>query len=349
MQLWRARQSFGRRRVRRIRNRNYEQEYLGRQLWRGILSVRIAKEIDLALSGSTSSAGKSRPVLAYIRLLRPQQWTKNLLVLAPLVFADQFSTFGQCVRAFTMFVAFCAISSATYVFNDLIDREADRAHPRKRNRPIASGKVRSATALLFVAALVAIGFLLAHGAPKAALACIAGYLVLQAGYATLLKKLVILDVISIAAGFVLRAVAGAYAIEVTISPWLLICTILLALFLALSKRRSELLASDNPAAYRPVLEEYNLAFLDQLIAIVTSCTVLAYILYTFSDQTMQKFPSHLMPMTLPFVLYGVFRYLYLIYRRSEGGEPELLLVKDIPLLIDIVLWGAAVAAIASLG
>ena len=283
----------------------------------------------------------------YFRLLRPQQWTKNLLVLAPLLFADQFSIKGQCVKACIMFSAFCVISSSIYIFNDLMDRKADQAHPRKQSRPIAAGRVRPGMATLISFLLVALGLTLVWNAQIAALACILGYLALQAGYTLFLKKLVILDVIAIAAGFVLRAAAGAYAIQVSISPWLLICTILLALFLALSKRRSELLTSDRAVEHRAVLDEYNLPFLDQLIAIVTSCTVLAYILYTFSDQTMQKFPSHLMPLTLPFVLYGIFRYLYLIYRKSEGGEPELLLVRDLPLLIDIVLWGAAVAAIAS--
>ena len=179
--------------------------------------------------------------------------------------------------------------------------------------------------------------------------CLLGYFVLQAAYILFLKRQVILDVMAISAGFVLRAVVGAYAIEVVISPWLLICTILLSLFLGLSKRRSEMLVSDNSAAHRAVLAEYTIPLLDQLIAIVTAGTILSYILYTYSDQTMHKFPSHLMPLTLPFVLYGIFRYLYLIYRRAEGGEPEMLLVKDVPLLVDIALWAAAVAAIVSLG
>ncbi len=306
------------------------------------------KEIDVAPTGNSSASINGYAVPAYLVLLRPQQWTKNLLVLAPLLFADQFSLPRQCFRALMMFAAFCLISSATYIANDLKDREADRAHPRKRRRPIASGAVQPAIGAAIAILLLATGLALAWSATTFALACALGYVALQAAYTTLLKRVVILDVMAIAAGFVLRAVAGAFAIEVTISPWLLICTILLALFLALSKRRSELLASDRPTAHRQVLGEYNLAFLDQLIAIVTSCTVLAYVLYTYSEQTMQKFPSHLMPLTLPFVLYGVFRYLYLIYRRSEGGEPELLLIRDTPLLISIVLWASAVALIASL-
>ncbi len=310
--------------------------------------LRTMKEIDAAQTGIPAASFNGRPVWAWFALLRPQQWTKNLLVLAPLLFADQFSLPRQCLRALLMFAAFCLISSATYVMNDLVDRKADQAHPRKRNRPIASGAVAPRTAVAIAVLLLVAGLALGWSATRLALACALGYVILQAAYTTFLKQVVILDVMAIAAGFVLRAVAGAFAIEVVISPWLLICTILLSLFLALSKRRSELLASDRPAAHRQVLGEYNLAFLDQLIAIVTSCTVLAYVLYTYSEQTMQKFPSHLMPLTLPFVLYGVFRYLYLIYRRSEGGEPEILLIKDLPLLVSIVLWGAAVAVIASL-
>jgi 4-hydroxybenzoate polyprenyltransferase len=310
--------------------------------------VRTLKDTEIAHPFSSATWMSYNPAMDYFRLLRPQQWTKNLLVLAPLVFADQLHSKSQCFKALILFVAFCVISSSIYVFNDLMDRKSDRAHPRKQNRPIASGRVQPGLAAVISALLAALGLTLVWNTPMAALACILGYLALQTSYTLFLKRMVILDVLAIAAGFVLRAAAGAFAIQVVISPWLLICTTLLALFLALSKRRSELLASERAIEHRAVLEEYNLAFLDQLIAIVTSCTVLAYILYTFSDQTMQKFPSHLMPLTLPFVLYGIFRYLFLIYRKCEGGEPELLLIKDIPLLIDIILWAAAVAAIASI-
>jgi 4-hydroxybenzoate polyprenyltransferase len=310
--------------------------------------VQTPKNAEIAQPFAPETWANFNPASDYLRLLRPPQWTKNLLVLAALLFADQFSIRGQCFKALTLFAAFCVISSAVYVFNDLVDRKADRAHPRKQSRPLASGRVQPATGAAISIVLVTSGLALSWSAHPAALGCILSYVALQVSYTLFLKKVVILDVMSIAAGFVLRAAAGAFAIQVTISPWLLICTILLALFLALSKRRSELLASDHAIEHRAVLSEYNLAFLDQLIAIVTSSTLLAYILYTFSDQTMQKFPSHLMPLTLPFVLYGIFRYLYLIYRKSEGGEPELLLLKDLPLLIDIFLWGAAVAAIASI-
>ncbi len=288
-------------------------------------------------------------IKTYLELTRPQQWTKNLLVFAALLFAAQAHVPAQCVRALRMFAAFCLISSAIYIFNDIGDRRSDLAHPRKRNRPIPSGRVRLAAAGSLALVLLCCGALLSVGATRGAQACLMGYMVLQAAYTLFLKHQVILDVMAISGGFVLRAVAGAFAIQVEISPWLLICTILLSLFLALSKRRSEILVSENAQSHRQVLGEYTVPLLDQLIAIVTAGTLLAYILYTYSDQTMHKFPSHLMPLTLPFVLYGIFRYLYLIHRKAEGGEPELLMVKDLPLLIDIALWCVAVAAIVSLG
>jgi len=291
----------------------------------------------------------ARPVAAYIELMRPQQWTKNLLVFAAILFAAQAHVPAQRLRAFVVFAAFCLVSSAVYIFNDVRDRETDRAHPRKRNRPIVSGRVKPAAALGLALVLLGCGAVLLWRSAPGAQACLLGYLVLQTVYTLFLKHQVILDVMAIAAGFVLRAVAGALAISVETSQWLLICTILLSLFLALSKRRSEILSSENAQSHRLVLGEYTLQLLDQLIAVVAAGTILSYILYTYSDQTMHKFPSHLMPLTLPFVLYGIFRYLYLIYRKSGGGEPELLMVKDRPLLIDVALWAAAVAAIVSLG
>lgn len=285
----------------------------------------------------------------YILLMRPQQWTKNLLVFAALLFAAQARVPAQRSRVLLLFAAFCLVSSAVYIFNDIIDRGADQAHPRKRCRPVASGRVSVPKGAGFALIFLVCGLTATWPLAWSAKFCVLGYLFLQFAYSLLLKHQVILDVMSISAGFVLRAVAGAYAIDVAISPWLLICTILLSLFLALSKRRSELLSSTDAPAHRSVLEEYTLPLLDQLIATVTAGTILAYILYVYSDQTMHKFPSHLMPLTLPFVLYGIFRYLYLIYRKAEGGEPELLMVKDLPLLIDIVLWAVSVAVIVSIG
>lgn len=288
------------------------------------------------------------PFITHLTIMRPQQWVKNVLVLAALLFSGPFSTPSHLTQASILFAVFCLISSVIYIVNDLVDRESDRAHPRKRNRPIASGNVRPLQAILTAFLLFVIGFILALKLSIFAIACIFCYILLQICYTFLLKHIVILDIMAIAAGFVLRTVSGAYAINVIISPWLLICTIVLALFLALGKRRSELLKSNQPSSQRPVLGYYNISFLDQLIAVVTSCTILAYVLYSFSEQTTQKFSSHLMPLTVPFVLYGIFRYLYLIYGKSQGDEPESLIIRDLPLLLDIVLWGIAVIIIVSL-
>ncbi len=306
---------------------------------------------DAALLPPPSSLAERKHgrLRACISMFRPQQWSKNLLVVAALLFAAEAHVPRLCYLAFLAFGAFCLASSGVYVLNDVLDREADRAHPRKRSRPVASGLIRPASATLIAVLLLCAGLVLMSFTTTAALACLCAYLLLQAAYSVILKHIVILDVMSIAAGFVLRAVAGAYAIDVQISPWLLICTVLLALFLGLSKRRSELLASPDPQLHRQVLGDYSPGFLDQLIAIVTSCTVLSYVLYTFSEQTMKKFPSHLMPLTSPFVLYGIFRYLYLVHQKSRGEEPEALLMRDVPLLTNILLWAATVAVIVSLG
>lgn len=304
--------------------------------------------IDKTKTERAESMGCLHQVHIHLMAMRPQQWVKNVLVLAAVLFAGPLSTPSYLLNAGLMFVIFCLVSSAIYIVNDLVDREADRAHPRKRNRPIASGHVHPRWAVLMASLLFITGFLLVLQLSVSAIACVLGYVVLQIFYTFLLKHIVIIDIMAIAAGFVLRAVAGAYAINVMISPWLLICTIVLALFLALGKRRSELLVSDQSSSHRRVLGYYNIALLDQLIAVVTSCTLLAYVLYTFSEQTRLKFPSNMMPLTLPFVLYGIFRYLYLIYGKSQGEEPEALLIRDFPLLLDIVLWGIAVVIIVSL-
>ncbi len=282
---------------------------------------------------------------AYLTVLRPLQWTKNLLVFAALLFARQIGEPAQVKRAALMFLAFCLIASALYILNDLLDRKADQRHPKKRLRPVASGVIHWETGTILALALGAAGLLTARNSTPAALACLLGYIALGAGYSLLLKRVVIVDVLVIAAGFVLRAAAGAYAIQVAISPWLLICTMLLALFLALAKRRQELLASPRPQDQRVVLGQYSSALLDQMIAVVTSSTLMAYILYAFSEQTSLKFSSQLMPLSVPFVLYGIFRYLYLIYHRLEGEEPEVLLVKDWPLLVNFVLYVLAVLLI----
>ena len=277
-------------------------------------------------------------VAAAVVSLRPRQWSKNLFVFAGLIFSQSLFTplFWPALAAFLIF---CALSGAIYVFNDLADVEKDRLHPTKRNRPIASGALAAPTA-------AALGVVLLVGSLGAAFRLsvpfflvAAAYAILLTAYSLWLKHLVILDVLTVAAGFVLRAVGGAAAIAVEISGWLVICTILVALFLALGKRRHEYRTlRGDAAAHRPILAEYSESFLDQMVAVVTASTVTAYALYTMSPDTVAKFHTRLLPVTLPFVLYGVFRYLYLLYRRELGGNPSDLLLNDRALLVNTVLW-----------
>ncbi len=285
------------------------------------------------------------PALALLASLRPRQWVKNLFVFAGVIFSQQMLT-PLAWTALGAFVIFCGLSGAIYLFNDVMDAERDRLHPSKRLRPIASGVLSRPTAVVFgvllLSGCLAAAFLIGVSFGLVAL----GYGVLLTAYSLWLKHMVILDVLTVAVGFVLRAVAGAVAVEAEISGWLLICTILIALFLALGKRRHEYRSlARNAAAHRPILAEYSESFLDQMISVVTASTVTAYALYTMSPETVAKFHTRLLPLTLPFVLYGIFRYLYLLYRRDLGGNPSDLFVSDRALLFDALLWMLATFAI----
>jgi len=285
-------------------------------------------------------------MMLLLRSLRPEQWTKNLIVFAGLLFGLQLFTAGAAARALVAFAVFCVLSGVVYVVNDISDREADRRHPLKARRPIASGALSPGLAG-GAAAVLAAGALLAAFALGRAFGLMAlGYLALQTLYSGPLKHLVILDVLTIAVGFVLRAAAGAVAVRVPISHWLLVVTILLALFLALSKRRHELvLLADQAVEHRPILGEYSPYLLDQMIAVVTASTLVAYIFYCISPETVQKFGTNLLGLTIPFPLYGIFRYLYLVHRREGGGSPSQMLLNDRPLLVCVGLWVAAVVVI----
>ena len=284
-------------------------------------------------------------LIAIARSLRPRQWVKNLFVFAAVIFSQRLFT-PVVWRAAEAFLIFCALSGAMYLFNDVVDRDKDRVHPRKRERPVAAGRLspRAAVAaglVLLAAALVAAALL-----SRALLLVAVGYITLLTAYSLGLKHVVIVDVIVVACGFVLRAVAGAVAVDVEISGWLLICTVQIALFLALGKRRHEYLTLEGEAArHRPILAEYSAGLLDQMIAVVTASTVTAYALYTMSPETVAKFHTHWLPVTLPFVLYGIFRYLYLLYRKELGGNPSDVVLNDRPLLINTVCWIAAVLII----
>lgn len=278
--------------------------------------------------------------------LRPAQWTKNLVVFAALIFGQRLLDGEAVVRAAVGFLAFCALSGVVYLANDLIDREADRQHPLKRLRPIAAGHLQVGGALTALAVLLtlALGTALWLGTPFMVHAL--AYLALQAAYSLRFKRQVILDVLSIALGFVIRASAGGAAIAVPVSQWLLVCTILLALFLALAKRRHEItLLGDDAARHRAILGEYTPYLVDQMIAVVAASTLMGYAFYTVSAETAERFGTPWLGLTLPFPLYGIFRYLYLVHRRSQGGSPTELLLADRPLLLCVALWGATTIAL----
>jgi 4-hydroxybenzoate polyprenyltransferase len=275
--------------------------------------------------------------------LRPGQWTKNLFVFAGLIFGQKLFDADAFVRAGVAFLIFCALSGVVYLANDIVDRERDRRHPHKARRPIASGAISpgTATTAAIVLGLAALTAALWLGRSFALVAIT--YLGLLLFYSGSLKHIVIIDVLTIAVGFVLRAMAGAVAVEVPMSNWLLVCTILLALFLALSKRRHELvLLAEGATEHRRSLADYSPYLLDQMIGVVTASTLIAYIFYTVSPETELRFGTNLLGLTIPFVLYGIFRYLYLVHRKEGGGSPAEMLVTDRPLLVCVGLWTAAV-------
>lgn len=278
--------------------------------------------------------------------LRPDQWTKNLIVFAALIFAVKLLDPAALALASAAFLIFCALSGVVYLFNDVSDREADRQHPLKRGRPIASGALGSGVALGWAAGLGVLALAAAFALRPMMGVVAAAYLALFASYTRWLKHIVILDVMSIAMGFVLRAVAGGLVIGVPVSDWLLVCTILLALFLGLAKRRHELsMLSDGAAGHRRILEEYDSYLLDQMIGIVAAATLVVYIIYCASPETAERFGTRLLVLTTPFPIYGIFRYLYLVHRKHGGGSPSEMLLRDRPLLGCVALWGLAVILI----
>jgi len=285
-------------------------------------------------------------VLLLVRSLRPQQWTKNLFVFAGLLFSGRLIDRAAWPAALAAFLIFCGLSGAVYLVNDVLDRAADAQHPIKKHRPIASGALTPGVALT-AALVLAVVCVAAAAAVNTGLAITAvSYVVLLGAYSAALKHYVIIDVLTLSAGFVLRAVAGAVAIGVPISHWLLVCSTLLALFIGLSKRRHELtLLSDGAAGHRPILQEYSPYLLDQMISVVTAATLVAYSVYTISSETAERLGSDRLGLTIPFVLYGIFRYLYLVHRRDGGGSPSELLLTDRPLLVCVALWVAAVVLV----
>jgi 4-hydroxybenzoate polyprenyltransferase len=291
---------------------------------------------DAGKNGETTAAMKS--LKPYIKVMRPTQWVKNGFVLMPLIFSSHLFNFEYLVKVFGMLFAFCCVSSATYVFNDYMDRDQDRVHPLKRFRPIASGQVSPVEAFVLTCALVAGAVLLAWAiqAPIECYVLLGVYLILHIVYSAKLKDVVILDVLTIAAGFLLRVVGGAVVISVSVSSWLILCTFSVAIFLALGKRRHEVVILCGDAiSHRPVLESYSVTLLDQLLQVVTTSTFIFYCLYSVRGTGMQ---SEKMMFTIPLVTYGIFRYLYLIYQQEDGGSPTALLLTDPPLLTCVIIW-----------
>jgi 4-hydroxybenzoate polyprenyltransferase len=300
---------------------------------------------DASISHLEASDRRSLAVNLIISL-RPAQWTKNLLVFAALVFAERLFEPRAVLLSATAFAIFCALSGVVYLINDIADRRVDREHPLKRRRPIAAGTLPVPLAAAAATAIAAAALLSAFAVGWTLGLVAAGYVALQALYSGPLKHIVIIDVLALSIGFVLRAAAGAVAIDVVVSHWLFVCTILLAMFIALAKRRHELvLLADGAVSHRPILGEYSPYLLDQMIGVVTASTLIAYIFYTISPETTQKFGTDLLGLTIPFPLYGIFRYLYLVHRREGGGSPAELLINDRPLLVCVMLWVAAVVLI----
>ncbi len=277
-------------------------------------------------------------ISALAAAMRPRQWTKNLIIFAGLVFSKKFIEPNSLTLSALAFLAFCMNASSVYLINDIKDLEQDKLHPIKKLRPLAAGKITllHTVVLSILLALLSLG--LAFQLNFRFGLMLAGYWVMMILYSFKLKHVVIVDILIISAGFIIRALSGAVVLNVDISGWLIACAIFLSLFLILAKRRNEVFELGTSAtSHRAILEEYGDRFLDQMIAIVTACTIISYVLYTVDQETVEKFGKNLI-FTAPFVIYGIFRYLYLVYQRNLGGRPEVILLTDRPLIISVVLW-----------
>jgi 4-hydroxybenzoate polyprenyltransferase len=279
-------------------------------------------------------------ILKLIILARPKQWMKNLFVFAPILFAGQLLNFDLMMKNFLAFIAFSFTSSVVYIINDIVDREADRTHKKKRFRPLASGEVNVKEAAVFGAIIFLLTALILLKLNYVFAIVVSIYLLLNILYTLKLKHIVILDVFIISLGFMLRVEGGASAIEVPISSWMILTAMFLSLFLAISKRRAELSASvsDNLENQRKVLGHYDITFTDQINTVAVTGTIICYALYTVSEKTVNTFHTENLIYTTPFVIYGMFRYLYLLHKKNLGENPEQIVTKDISLIINIILW-----------
>lgn len=283
--------------------------------------------------------------MAIVQSLRPRQWVKNIFVFAGVIFSNNLFYIPFLLRSLYTFGIFCAVASGVYLFNDIIDLPRDRIHPIKRNRPIASGRLPVWFAAVLSGILWLAGSYLAFLITIDLGVLVISYILLHILYTLVLKKVVIWDIIVVSIGFVMRAMAGALAIGVVISSWLLVCTSLLALFLITAKRRSELVLWGDNSGQRRVLVDYNISFLDNLMVVLVASTFTAYTLYVFSPATIEHFGGRALGLSIPFVFYGLFRYLLLIMRDDTGESPEKILLTDSPMIINFVVWVAVVVVV----
>lgn len=280
-------------------------------------------------------------IVSLLLSMRPKQWIKNCFVFAGLLFSKSFLHLELILKSLYTFLLFSLVSGTVYIINDILDREKDSHHPHKCKRPIASGKLNAGVALAFALIVLAVSLILSILEDYKLFIILLAYFLLTLLYSIKLKNVVILDIIILSMGFVLRTIAGGVVIDVFISPWLILCTTLLALFLALNKRKNELLIlSENASKHRKILNEYTPDLIDSILSVITSTTVISYSLYTFSAGK----PSYMM-LTIPFVLYGIFRYQYLVTAKGSGGSPESAVLQDTPLLTDLILWAISCVVI----
>jgi 4-hydroxybenzoate polyprenyltransferase len=299
------------------------------------------------ISNTVTQRGKAWDLLT---LMRPWQWFKNVFVLAPLLFSHQFVHLNSCLKAALAFVSFCLVSSAIYTINDLCDVNEDRQHPTKKLRPIARRAVSSRSAITLSIILIGSSLALAWCADFYVAVIVLLYAVTHVAYSFGLKHTAILDVMIIAAGFVLRILGGSAAISVVSSHWLVICTFMISLFLGFTKRRAELLGVGTQTLNsRTVLKDYSTTFLDQAISMVTGATIVCYTLYTVDARTVELFGTRAMLVTVPSVVYGLLRYIYLIYHLEQGEDPSHTLTHDVPMIINLVIWVMASLLVVSYG
>lgn len=283
----------------------------------------------------------------YFKLLRVPQWIKNIFIFVPILFAQQLFFLSDIITVINAFIAFCLASSSVYIMNDLVDIESDKQHPVKKNRPVASGKISIRNAIITLSVLIIIMVLLCIRLNLHFIFAISGYIVLNIAYSFVLKHIVIVDIISIASGFMLRVLAGAFVISVYISSWLILTTLFISLFLAIMKRRSELnlFDSENTSSTRKVLSEYSVSFTEQMAAISAAGVIICYALYSVSERTVLYVKSEVLVFTTIYVVFGIFRFMYLVYMKSKGENATEILVNDVPMILNIILYIATVIII----